>query len=369
MLRLVSEQIPLAKPVVTDEMEEAVLEALRTEFFVLGDSVAAFEEAFADRVGVDHAVAVGSGTSALHLGLEALGIGPGDRVLTSPTSFIASANAILHAGAEPVFCDVDPGTKTIDPEAAREVDDVQAVIPVHIYGHPADLDAIADATGDVPVLEDACQAHGATRDGRPAGSLGDVGCFSFYSTKNMTVAGDGGMVTTDDTEVADRIRALRDCGRTGSGQHEVVGYTSRLNTINAAFGRVQLDHLDAWNEARRTAADRYRKRLADVDGVEVPEVTPDVEAVHHLFPVGVPDRDTVQSELADRGVQTGTHYPLPIHLQPPYRRRFGYEPGTFPVAEEWADRTLSLPIFPEITTEQVDRVVDALVDVVPEVAT
>lgn len=367
MENLKSNAIPFGRPTITPEMEEAALQALRNERLVLGESVHKFEAAFARYCGVNEAVSVSSGTAALHLSLVGLGIGHGQPVLTTPMSFIATANAVKHAGAEPRFVDIDPGTLLMrtDPPKARAGPAPAALMPVHLYGTPIDVAALREAYPETPVVEDACQAHGARFRGRRAGSLGDVGCFSFYSTKNMTVAGDGGMITTNDPELAAQLRSLRDCGRRTQYLHDYIGYTSRLNTVNAAIGLVQLRHLDAWNDRRRKIAAKYIAALKDNPGVTLPSIPPGAEPVYHLFTVGVDGRDQIRSRLEQGGIQTAVHYPTPIHLQPPYMREYGYERAAFPIAESWADRTLSLPLYPDLTDEQVSRVASTVADSIP----
>ncbi|MFC7132391.1 MULTISPECIES: DegT/DnrJ/EryC1/StrS family aminotransferase [Salinibaculum] len=357
--------IPLALPTISDEMVSEVERVLRNEFFLRGETVAAFEESFAEYVGTDEAVAVSSGTDALHLSLEALGVGPGDAVVTTPATFISTANAIVATGAEPVFVDVDLDTYTIDTEQLETVvdrrDDVAAILPVHLYGYPVDIDAVRSVAGDVPVLSDACQAHGATLRGERVGSIADVATFSFYPSKNMTVAGDGGMVTTDDPNVADMVRSLRDVGRgEGNYEHPRIGYTARMDTMNAAVGKGQLRHLDDWNERRRDVATAYTDGLDGIgDLVLPPDPGEDRESAWYLYVVRTADRDALQSHLEAAGVETGIHYSTPVHLHPPYRDR-GFEPGAFPEAERWAEEVLSLPMHPQLTDQEVEYVVESV---------
>jgi perosamine synthetase len=269
-----SMEIPLAKPVFNEEMRRAAIEALSNERFVLGESVYRFEEEFARYCGADFAVSTSSGTNALHIALLALGIKQGQQVITAPASFVATSNAILHAQGVPVFADIELKTYTIDPEQIKKAvgAKTKGIIPVHLYGYPADMDSIGEVAekNELFVVEDACQAHGASYKGRKTGSLNDVACFSFYPSKNMTVAGDGGMLVTDDKEVAEEAAKLRDCGRKSKYVHDSVGYTSRLNTVNAAIGRVQLRHLDEWNEKRRRNAETYDRLLSGVEGLYLP---------------------------------------------------------------------------------------------------
>lgn len=356
--------VPFFIPQFTPAMRQAAIDALDNEFYILGDSVERFEEAFASYIGTKHAVSVSSGTDAIQLTLQALGISSGDEVLTSPTSFIASANAVIHAGGTPTFADVGQDAN-LDPAAVAKAvtPATKALLPVHLYGRPADMDglsAIADEQ-DIPVIEDACQAHGATYKDRMAGSLGHAACFSFYTTKNLFVGGDGGMVTTDDADLADALRSLRNSGRAPGKQYEhtTIGHTSRLNTVQAAIGLAALDELPAWLDRRRRIAAAYRKGLADADVVLPPE-DDDVQSAYHLFTVGTPHRDALQENLKAKGIGSGIHYPIPIHQQPAYVDRYGDRTGAFPRAEAHARTTLSLPMHPGLTDDQVAEVCDAV---------
>lgn len=346
-------------------MIEAAIQALQNESPVLGESVFKFEEEFARYIGVKRAISTNSGTDALHISLIALGVGPGDEVVTTPVSFIASANCIIHAGAKPVFADIDMKTYTVDPSCVERAmtGRAKAVLPVHIFGHPADMDTIcklADERG-LYVVEDACQAHGAIYKGRRVGSIGHVGCFSFYQSKNMTVLGDGGMVTTDDEDLADKIASLRNCGRKEWYIHDKIGFTARLNTVNAAIGLVQLRHLDEWNEARRRVARLYYKLLSDIEELILPpRPSGGVVPVYHQFVVRARRRDELRERLAERGVQTAIHYPLPIHLQPIYMELYGYKGGEYPAAEEFCRTCLSLPMYPELELDDVRYVCETV---------
>ena len=337
---------------------KAALDALRNERFVLGESVHKFEEEFAKYCGTDYAVSTSSGTDALKIAMMAAGIKPGQAVVTSPASFIASANAIIHAQGVPAFSDIDPETNNIDPLKLEKTitAKTKAIIPVHLYGYPADMDSINDLAEkrDLVVIEDACQAHGASYHGKKTGSLGLVGCFSFYPSKNMTVGGDGGMITTNDEKIAAAAAKLRDCGRKSQYVHDVIGFTSRLNSVNAAIGRVQLRRLDAWNDSRRKAAKMYNKSLEGVgDLVFPPKGSAEIEPVYHLYVVRTKYRDELKSWLESQGIGCGIHYVLPIHLQPIYQEMFGYKEGAYPNAEELCKTCLTIPIFPNITTEEI----------------
>lgn len=351
-------KIPMAKPVFNNEMEEAAINALRNERFVLGESVYKFEEEFARYCGVDFAVATSSGTEALQIALVALGIKEGQCVFTSPASFIATSNAILNVRASPIFADIDLVTYTTDPiqleRATRK--NVNAVIPVHLYGYPADMDEINEVAAkyDLSVIGDACQAHGAFYRGRKVGSLADVSCFSFYPSKNMTVAGDGGALVTDKEEVAKKAARLRDCGRRSKYVHDLVGYTARLNTVNAAVGRVQLRYLDEWNEKRRRNAEVYDRLLSDIEGLVLPpKGDHETRPAYHLYVVRTKYRNSLKFWLESHGIQCGIHYPLPLHLQPVYKDMFNYKEGMFPRSEELCRTCLSIPMHQELTSSEI----------------
>jgi perosamine synthetase len=359
-----SKRIPLALPIIDEEMKAAALAAL-DEKLVMGESVFKFEEEFARYCGTKYAVSTSSGTAALSISLQALGIGHGSEVVTTPFSFIATANAVLHTGADPVFADVEDFGVNLSPEKARSklASKTRAIIPVHLYGHPAmieDFLEISRETG-VKLVEDACQSHGAEIGGRKVGSIGDAGCFSFYPAKNMTVGGDGGMITTSDDETATAAMSIRDCGRDKGSKynHGRIGYTSRLNTVNAAIGRVQLRRLDGWNQARRRLALQYRRELENVEGVTLPPSGRTADnAVYHLFVIRTRKREQVKKHLESNGIETGVHYPVPIHLQIPYRQMFGYSEGAFPLSESLSNEVLSLPMYPTLAEAGVARICD-----------
>jgi dTDP-4-amino-4,6-dideoxygalactose transaminase len=347
------------------ELDAAVLRVLESSQFILGDEVAAFECEFAAYCGARHAVGLNSGTSALHLALLAAGVGPGDEVITTPMTFVATVAAIVYAGATPVFVDIDPLTGTIDPDrigpaiSAR----TKAVLPVHLHGLMADLDPIlslADTHGLV-VIEDAAQAHGAEYEGRRAGSIGDIGCFSFYPGKNLGACGEGGAVVTNDAHLAETIRMLRDWGQASKYIHLIKGYNYRMEGIQGAVLGVKLRYLEGWTEARRRHADYYDALLSG-SAIGMPASIPGSRHVYHVYAVRLRNRDTVQQRLGRVGVATGIHYPVPVHLQPAYAD-LGNGPGDFPHAERFAAETLSLPMFPELADEQIERVCAALVEV------
>jgi len=359
------DQIPLARPEMDQEMIDAASFALQNERLVMGESVFKFEEAFARYVGVKHAVSLSSGTDALIVTLVAMDCA-GKDVVTTPFSFIATANCIIHARGNAVFSDVSPHDFNLDPALLRNVikKGTKAIMPVHLFGHPCDMAPISELAEEkgVLVIEDACQAHGARYLGRRTGALGHVGCFSFYPTKNMTVGGDGGMVTTDDEDLAKTVAKYRDCGRINRYLHDVVGYTSRLNNCNAAIGLVQLKRLDGWNERRRQIARCYDRRLKDVNGVELPPgPSRDVEPVYHLYVLKAERRDELAKHLADSGIMTAVHYPTPIHHQPIFQRLQGTRNGAYPVSEMLSQKVISLPMYPSMTDEQVDRVCESVI--------
>jgi len=360
-------RIHLASPIIDAEMKAAALSALENEMMVMGESVMKFEEEFAQYCGTKYAVSTASGTAALSITMQALNIGHGSEVITTPFSFIATANSIVHAGADPIFADVEDLGINLSPSKTRAKigPKTKAIIPVHLYGHPSRIDEFRDIAVEkgLSLIEDACQAHGAEFSGRRVGSIGDAGCFSFYPAKNMTVGGDGGMITTDNEELADAARSIRDCGRDKNSEyyHGRIGFTSRLNTVNAAIGRVQLRRLEAWTQARRWLSEHYRKELENVRDVILPPLERSTEkAVYHLFVIRTKLRDQVKKRLSDNGIETGIHYPRPIHLQAPYRQMYGYTEGAFPLSESLSNEVLSLPIFPTLTEDEVVRVCEAL---------
>ncbi len=348
------------------EVEAAVAKVLAAADFVLGSDVAGFEQEFASYCEAGHAVGVDSGLSALELGMRALGIGAGDEVITPAGSFIASSSAISFTGARPVWVDIDPRTYNLDPglvEAAI-TERTKAIMVVHLYGQPADMDRIADMANRhrLPVIEDACQSHGARYKGRRTGSMGTFAAFSFYPSKNLGAYGDAGALTTDDADLADKVRMMRNYGQRKKYDHAYLAWNRRLDTIQAAVLRVKLRHLDAWNESRRRLASLYEDHLTGAN-VGVPHVEPHVEHVYHLYVVEVPNRDEVQQELVARGIGAGIHYPLPIHLQSAYRP-LGFGEGSFPVTEAAAGRVLSLPLYPELPDADVLRVAETVSELV-----
>ncbi len=348
------------------DVRAAIERVLERGWFVLGPELDAFEQEFAEACHAPHAVGVGTGTDALALALRALGVGPGDEVITSPVSAAYSALAIMMAGARPVFADIDPDRLTLDPRAADAAvtPRTKAIMPVHLYGQPADMDRIQEvaARHSLPLIEDACQSHGARYKGRRTGSMGAFGAFSFYPSKNLGAYGDAGALTTNDSGLADRVRMMRNYGQRAKYDHAYLAWNRRLDTIQAAVLRVKLPHLDEWNESRRNIAELYGELLAGC-AVARPHSAPDVEHVYHLYVIEVDDRDRLQSELTGRGIGTGIHYPVPIHLQEAYREA-GFQAGWFPVSEAAAKRVLSLPMYPEMREADVRRVAGAVRELV-----
>ena len=348
--------------VIRDEVLAAVDRVFESTQFVLGNEVAAFEEEFAEYSRVRHCVAVNSGTSALHLALLACGVGPGDEVITVPCTFVATVAAVVYTGARPVFVDVDPVSYNMDPNLleAAITHRTKAILPVHLYGNPAAMDAILDIARrhGIIVIEDASQAHGAEYRGRRCGSIGDIGCFSFYPGKNLGAYGEGGMVTTDNPEFARTIRMLRDWGAEHKYEHVLKGFNYRMDGVQGAILRVKLRYLEAWTEARRAHAAAYSRALTG-SGLILPVEAEDSRHVYHIYAVLAPHRRELMEWLGAKGVQTGIHYPYPVHLLPAYAD-LGYGAGQFPVSESIAARELSLPMFPELTSEQIEAVGEAV---------
>ncbi len=337
-----------------------VVDVLESGRYVKGPVLERFEDRFAEKAGVDHAVGVSSGTAAILLALQAAGIGPGDDVFVPGHTFFATASPVLSLGANPVFVDIDPETYTMAPEelttAVEDAENPAAVIPVHIYGGMADMQgirAVADEH-DMFVLADSCQAHFANRDGETAGSAGDAAAFSFYPSKNMTVAGDGGMVTTDDAELAAEMRRFRNHGRGDDGVHRSLGLNYRLDETSAAVGLGQLGNIERWNENRNVAAGRYTERLADVPEVTTPTAPEDGFHVYHLYVIQVPDRDALREHLADAGIDTGIHYDTPLHEHPAIEERVG--DVELPRSEQLVENIVSLPMHPDISGPEVEYV-------------
>jgi dTDP-4-amino-4,6-dideoxygalactose transaminase len=352
------------------ELRDEILPALdricKTAAFVQGPEVEAFEREFADFCGIKHCVALSSGTAALHLALLALGVQPGDDVITTPNSFLATAEAITYCGARPVFVDIDPATANLDPRLIERciTPRTRAILPVHLYGRPADMDPIREiaARRHLRILEDAAQAHAARYRAQRVGSLGLAAAFSFYPTKNLGAYGEGGALTTNDDAIAKFARAARSHGQTARYEHEFPGYNYRMQGFQGAVLRIKLRRLHAWTEKRREIAKEYRSLLEGAR-LEMPQDDPRDECVYHQFVIYVNNRNSIISQLAARGIDTAVHYPKPIHLQCAYSS-LGYPAGTFPNAERACERVLSLPIFPTMTAEQANYVANAVLEVV-----
>ena len=346
------------------EIDEAVRSVLESGWFILGKSVAAFETAFAEFCGAAYAIGAGNGTDALQLALMAGGIGPGDEVITAPNSATFTALAISATGARPAFVDIDPLTYNLDPRLLADAVTARtrAIIPVHLFGQPAPMEPIMKVARQrgLLVIEDAAQAHGAMHKGQPVGTIGDLGCFSFYPSKNLGAYGDAGLVTTNNPELAEKVRMLRHGGQKTRYDHQLLGVNSRLDELQAAILLAKLPHLTGWNERRRHIAALYTAILSDTD-LELPLEIQDNYHVYHLYVVRTPHRDALQKYLADRGIETAIHYPVPIHLQQAYRW-LGLGSGSFPVAERLAKQLLSLPIYPELTDSKVRKVAEAIRD-------
>jgi dTDP-4-amino-4,6-dideoxygalactose transaminase len=349
------------------EICEAIDRVLETSQFVLGSEVAAFEGEFADFCGARHGIGVNSGTSALHLALLAAGIGPGDEVITVPFTFVATVAAIVYTGARPVFVDIDPRSYTIDvTQIERAITKrTKAILPVHLYGHPADLDPIIEIARrhHLVLIEDAAQAHGAEYKGRRVGSIGDLACFSFYPGKNLGAYGEGGMVITNQSGYDRTIRMLRDWGQEHKYHHVLKGFNYRMEGLQGAILRVKLRYLEAWTEARRTHAALYDELLAG-SNVQPPQAMAYARHVYHIYAIRSTERAALQQGLTGQDIQSGIHYPFPVHLLPAYAD-LGYHSGNFPQAEAMAAEELSLPMYPELSKEAVHRVAAALIEALP----
>jgi dTDP-4-amino-4,6-dideoxygalactose transaminase len=350
-----------------EEFMQAIGEIIDSGAFSGGPVVESFEDDFATYCGTRHAIGVGSGTEALWLTLLAMGIGPGDEVITVPLTFAATVEAICLAGAKPVFVDVDEWTYTINPADLERVrtPNTKAILPVHLFGQPADMDPILEFAHKyrLRVIEDAAQAQGAEYKGRRAGSIGDVGCFSFYPGKNLGAFGEAGAVVTGNDKLANQIRMLANHGQSRKNVHFLVGWNSRMDGIQAAVLRIKLRHLDRENRLRRDHAMRYNRTLADLSGLVLPAVVNDRSHVFHLYALRARDRRRLIAALEARQIGCGLHYPVPVHLQPAYRH-LGYRRGDFPVAEQSADELISLPMFPELTPDQIAFVAAAVAEAV-----
>jgi len=344
------------------EILEALDRSCHNTAFSLGDEVASFEKEFAAYCEARHCIALNSGTSALHLALLAAGVGPGDEVITTPNTFIATAEAIAYTGAKIVFADIDPRTANLDTDlaAAAVTSRTKAILPVHLYGRPADMDAFEKIanTHKLALIEDAAQAHGARYRGRRIGTLGLCAAFSFYPSKNLGAYGEAGAITTNDDHLAQYCRAARSHGELRRYFHDFIGYNYRMEGFQGAVLRVKLRHLDDWSSRRKAIAQRYHEKLSGL-ALTLPQDDPRDECAYHLFVIYIENRDSVQVELKNAGISTAVHYPLPLHLQKALGY-LGYKPGDFPHTERACERVLALPLFPELIEEQVDYVCDSL---------
>lgn len=352
-----------------EEILAAIDRVCQNTSFILGEEVTLFEREFAAYCEAKYCVAVNSGTSALHLALLGAGVVPGDEVITTANTFIATAEAVSYCGARPVFVDIDPKTGNIDAGQIEGAitERTKVILPVHLYGRPVDFEPIAEIARrhNLTVIEDACQAHGARYHGKRIGSLGRAAAFSFYPGKNLGAYGEGGALTTNDEEIAQLARTLRDHGQTQRYFHDFIGYNYRMDGFQGAVLRVKLRHLDEWTAKRQELGGLYREALAGA-AVELPHDDPQSESAYHLFVAYVNERDRAREELAARGVQTAIHYPRPVHLQKPYAE-LGWKPGSLPHTERACERVFSLPLFPEMTAGQVRAAAEALAEVAEEI--
>ena len=356
-------KVPIAKPIIGEEEIENVVEVLKSGMIAQGPKVMEFEEKFANWIGAKYGIATNSGTSALHVALLACGIGEGDEVITTPFTFIASGNAIVYTGATPVFADIDLDTYTIDPDSIEDLitDKTKAILPVQLYGQAADMDEIREIAEkhDLKIIEDAAQAHGAEYNGEKVGTLGDMACFSFYPTKNMTTS-EGGMITTNDEELAKKAQMFRAHGASERYHHDEIGYNFRMTDIAAAIGLAQLNVIDEFNNKRISNANYLNEQLKDVEGIVTPKSPDNYKHVYHQYTILVEkgNRDDWVEFLTNKGIGTGIHYPIPLYNQPIYKK-LGIE-GDCPLAEKAADNVISLPVHPSLTKEDLDLVVDAV---------
>jgi len=356
--------IPIASPHLGQEEERAVIEVLRSGRLAQGPKVEELEKQFARFCGTKYAVACNSGTAALHLALLSVGISPGEEVITTPFSFVASSNCALYCNAKPVFADIEPKTYNINPTeiGGKVTAKTKSIIPVHLYGQPAAMDEIMEIANkkSVAVIEDACQAHGAEYKGRKVGSIGELGCFSFYPTKNMITA-EGGMITTNNEELAEKMRVSRDQGQKPRYNYVMLGFNMRMNEIQAAIATEQLKKIEGFTEKRRSNAEFLTKELKDVKGIIVPFVSKDVKHVYHQYTIRIKNRDAVKASLALKGIGSETYYPTPIHKQPFYK---SYHSLSFPLAETAAKEVLSLPVHPKVSNGDLKIIVESLKEAV-----
>jgi dTDP-4-amino-4,6-dideoxygalactose transaminase len=348
---------------IEDEVLESVKSVFDTQQFILGETVRDFERSFEEYHGGGHAVGTASGTDAILLALLALGIGEGDEVITTPYTFFSTVSSIVRAGAEPVLVDIDPGTYNIDPDLLEDAvtSRTGAIIVVHLFGQCAEMDPVLEVAGKrgVPVIEDACQSIGALYKGQKCGIIGDIGCFSFFPSKNLGGAGDGGMIITSREEIAAKVRAFRVHGEVERYRHEYIGINSRLDALQAAVLNVKLSYLDEWNLARRKNASIYTAAFENMEGIDPPYIHEDCESIFNQYIVSVKDRDRLREYLAENNIGTAVYYPIPLHLQNCFRY-LGLEEGSFPESEGAAGRTLALPVYPELSGDQIGYVIERI---------
>jgi dTDP-4-amino-4,6-dideoxygalactose transaminase len=346
---------------IKDEIDEAIQKVLNTTSFIMGEELIKFEEEFAPFCNTKYAIGVANGSDALVLALRACGIGKGDEVITVPHTFISTTEAITHVGGKIIFVDINPKTYTIDVSKIEEkiTEKTKAIIPVHLYGLPVDMDPIIRLSEkyNLKIIEDAAQAHGAEYKGKKVGSIGDVGCFSFYPAKNLGAYGDAGMMTTNNKEIAEKAKLLRNHGRiTKKYEHEIEGYSSRLDNLQAAILRIKLRYLNRWNDNRRKSVEVYKRLLSEIDEIILPYEADYAKHVYHLYVIRTEGRNGLREVLKSNGIATGIHYPIPLHLQPAYNY-LGYKEGDFPITEKTSQEILSLPMFAELTNEQIKEIV------------
>jgi perosamine synthetase len=358
-------EIPLSKIYVDDEIKQAVIDVIDGGHYILGEKVREFEEEFAKFCGTKYAICASSGTAALFLSLLAINVKPDDELIAPSFSFIATASPIIHVRAKPVFVDINLKSYTINPEKIKSKisKNTKALIPVHLFGQPANMDPIMDLAKekDLIVIEDACQAHGSEYKKRKVGGIGNLGFFSFYPSKNMTVCGDGGIATTNDEEIAEKIRMLRDHGRKAKYTHDIIGYNLRFNEIQAAVGLIQLRKLSSWNENRRKNAELYNNLLKDCVDIDIPIEQPNVKHVYHMYVIRTKKREALREFLKKNAISTGIHYPVPIHMQPAFQN-FVEKDFRLENSEEAANTVLSLPMYPSLEKEKIEYITSKITD-------